>query len=778
MRSIFPAPARALAAAAGALALTLGAITASPAAASPAAASPAAASPAAASPAGTATAGTATAGIPAKIPHYDHVVVIMFTDHGYTDILHNKYAPTFNRLASEYGLASRYYTTSDPDAAGIMAFLAGNDYGVNDGSPYWDQQINKPSLLSQLDQAHVSWKEYVQDIPYAGYLGDCYPTVCQESDSLYKQEKFNPVPDLTYVADNPAEASKMVPASEIAVDARTGQLPDFSFVDANECTNMHGGPPWCEDSPNLLGQTDDNQLVAGGDAYLKQVVSEVMSGPQWRQGNNAIVITETEGTTSAGCCDANPGTGQVFTVVVTSHGPRHLVDATPFNQYSLLATVEHAFGLDCLQHSCDAKNVLPMGRLFGAKSDDPEPFAGAISASAAISRDLAVGSASTSSASTSSASTVSRLATASPWHVVPSPDTGPNDNDLWSIAGRSPSDIWAVGSLLPNANATIVQTLALHYNGTKWTRVETPDFGPEANSLYGVAALPDGSAWATGIYTQASGHTGRALTMHWNGHTWAVVAAANPGSADDMLYSVAAVTDSDVWAVGTYGDSAGYFHPLIEHWNGRDWTAQPIQGLGPGADGILSEVTSASGEVWATGQISANGSDYQVVLELVHGAWVVGSESQVTTPAGLAADTYPQSIAASPAGVWVAGRDRAGHSGYSTFVEASCQPGLCQLNTPDPTPQDNYLWGIAPVDGGVAAWAVGDSVPPSTGNAQSLIEYGSATGGWQVVPSPDPSLEGNNILDGVLAFGSDDIWAVGEWDGSGGMRTLIMHYTG
>lgn len=34
------------------------------------------------------------------------------------------------------------------------------------------------------------------------------------------------------------------------------------------------------------------------------------------------------------------------------------------------------------------------------------------------------------------------------------------------------------------------------------------------------------------------------------------------------------------------------------------------------------------------------------------------------------------------------------------------------------------------------------------------------------------------ILDGVAAFGSDNVWAVGEWDGQGGMRTLIMHYTG
>jgi hypothetical protein len=704
-----------------------------------------------------------------RVPRYDHVYVIMFTDHAYVDILHNKYAPTFNRLASEYGLATHYYTTSDPDTAGIMAFLAGTSYGVDDHAPYWDQQIDKPSLLSQLDRAHKSWKEYVQDIPYAGYLGDCYPTTCQETDSLYKQAKFNPVPDFTYVADNPAEARKMVPASELPADARAGRLPDFAFIDANECTNMHGGPPWCEDSSANLGQPNDNKLVAGGDAYLRQVTGEIMSGPQWRHGNNAIVITDTEGITSSGCCDANPGTGRVFTVVVTSHGPRHLADGTKFNDYSLLATVQHAFGLGCLQFSCDTKHVLPMARLFGARSDGREGFGGRAAAAAAPAAGRPAGADVPSAAATTAPS---------PWAQVPTPNVGPNDNDLWAVAGRSASDIWAVGSLLPNANATIVKTLALHYNGTTWTRVKTPDYGPEANSFYAVAALPDGTAWATGIYTQAGGHTGRALTEHWNKHSWTVVPAANPGAAEDMLYGVAAVSDSDVWAVGTYGDSDGYFHPLIEHWNGRHWTAVGVRGLSRGADGILSVVTSAPGHgVWATGQLSGGGSDRQVVLHLTGHSWTVAPESPVRTPAGQLADAYPQAIASSAAGLWVAGRDRAGHSGYSTLVEA---PGRTELSTPDPTPQDNYLWGIALVNGGADAWTVGDSVPPSTGNATSLIEYGSATGGWEVVPSPNPGLAngGNTILDGVAAFGSDDLWAVGTYDGANGMRTLVLHYSG
>src|ERR1700722_4743311 len=295
-----------------------------------------------------------------------------------------------------------------------MAFLAGNSFGVTDHAAYWDQPVDKPSLLSELDSAGKSWKEYVQDIPYAGYLGNCYPTSCQETDTLYNQPKFNPVPFLTSVADHPAEARKMVPAAELATDARTGRLPNFSFIDANECANMHGGPPWCIDSPDNLGQRNDDKLVSGGDRYLQQVVHAIMSGSQWQHGNNAIVVTWTEGTTRSGCCGAKPGTGRVFTMVVTSHGPRHLTDQTPFNTSSLLSTIQHALGLGCLQHTCDTRHVLPMAKLFGARADGRESFAGrqraAIAAAAGAAPPAATSAAATSAAATSAAATSAAIA--------------------------------------------------------------------------------------------------------------------------------------------------------------------------------------------------------------------------------------------------------------------------------------------------------------------------------------------------------------------------------
>jgi hypothetical protein len=60
-----------------------------------------------------------------------------------------------------------------------------------------------------------------------------------------------------------------------------------------------------------------------------------------------------------------------------------------------------------------------------------------------------------------------------------------------------------------------------------------------------------------------------------------------------------------------------------------------------------------------------------------------------------------------------------------------------------------------------------------------LIEFGTANGGWAIVPSPDPAgRQGNSLIDAVQAFGSRNVWAVGTFDGKGGTRTLILQRTG
>ena len=60
------------------------------------------------------------------------------------------------------------------------------------------------------------------------------------------------------------------------------------------------------------------------------------------------------------------------------------------------------------------------------------------------------------------------------------------------------------------------------------------------------------------------------LVMHWNGTRWTVVPSPN---SEETIYvalsGVAAVTRDNIWAVG----NANYSSTLIVHWNGKAWNA-------------------------------------------------------------------------------------------------------------------------------------------------------------------------------------------------------------
>jgi len=127
--------------------------------------------------------------------------------------------------------------------------------------------------------------------------------------------------------------------------------------------------------PGDCGHDNIPGLIRRGDAVVGQLVAKIQRSPVWRSSQNvAIVITFDEGAgkSRAGCCGIDPssvanfGGGHIATVVVTNHGPRRIVDNTPYSHYSLLRTVEDAFGIhEYLGHAADSsKGVRPMTPLL------------------------------------------------------------------------------------------------------------------------------------------------------------------------------------------------------------------------------------------------------------------------------------------------------------------------------------------------------------------------------------------------------------------------------
>jgi hypothetical protein len=303
-------------------------------------------------------------------PRYDHIFLIVEENHGFTQIIGNAAAPALNRLANQYGLATASFSVADPSAPNYVAMLGGSTFGIADNNAYYLHTVDKPSLMSQLDAAGLSWKGYLQSMPYPGFKGICYPNRCNgvpDFDTLYNS-KHNGIPYFKSIQQSPAEMAKMVPLTHLQRDLANNTLPSFGYIVPDECGDMHGAPPYCVDSGDP-GDVNDNALVGLADKLVARTVDAIEKAPFWSRGNNAIVITFDEGADgdTSGCCGTVPGNGRVATIVITSHGPRGLKDATPYNHYSLLQTLQRAFGLGCLEQTCDTANITPMLPLFKVK---------------------------------------------------------------------------------------------------------------------------------------------------------------------------------------------------------------------------------------------------------------------------------------------------------------------------------------------------------------------------------------------------------------------------
>src|SRR5215831_10109000 len=318
------------------------------------------------------------------IPRYQHIVEIMMENTSYSTIIGNPLAPNLNALASEYGLATNYFGVTHPSEPNYVANIGGSFFGIQDDNQFYctpdlastdpncagttvDHTITAQSLAGQLTEAGLTWRGYFQSllpVPPTGVIKtgpDANGPYTFKSPSnavaLYAS-KHNPFVNFT---DSQDALANMVPDTQLASDLASGDLANYSLIVPDQCNDMHG-----------TGGCGSVPLISQGDTYVGNAVSAIMSSKVWQEGRNAIVITWDEddfsdqGQPGTGCCGADPGGGHVVTIVITNQNNQSpITDNTPYNHYSLLLSMEDAFGLPCLANACDsADGVVPMTKLF------------------------------------------------------------------------------------------------------------------------------------------------------------------------------------------------------------------------------------------------------------------------------------------------------------------------------------------------------------------------------------------------------------------------------
>jgi hypothetical protein len=354
------------------------------------------------------------------------------------------------------------------------------------------------------------------------------------------------------------------------------------------------------------------------------------------------------------------------------------------------------------------------------------------------------------------------------WKISPSPNQGASHNRLAGVAALSASSAWAVGSY--DDATSISLPLILRWNGSSWQSSSVPTLtGATEIVLNGVTAIANNNAWAVGSYRDSNGD-GKTLILHWNGTSWQKVASPNPNSFRNALNAVTAVSAGDIWAVGSTSDGSGY-KTLVLRWNGASW--QTVSSPSPGSPNneLLGVAAVASDDVWAVGY-SGIGHDDGAVLALHWNgtSWQATARPDSGTTTLNAADALGGLV-------WAAGAETIGTGVTSTLVERfwvtrpAAQLPVVTVSASDSSAAeagpDSASFTIArtgttaqplTVHYSVSGTAIAGSDYPALAG-QITIPGGQSSATIVVTPVNDTAVEGNETV--VVIVSADPAYALG-----------------
>jgi hypothetical protein len=181
---------------------------------------------------------------------------------------------------------------------------------------------------------------------------------------------------------------------------------------------------------------------------------------------------------------------------------------------------------------------------------------------------------------------------------------------------------------------------------------------------------------------------------------------------------------------------------------------------------------SAGGSAWAVGQF-VNGPVEGGLTEQWPG-WQLQPTPQAGGPT--ASNVLYGVAALSPANAWAVGFSSPWPA-YDTLIEHWNGSSWLQVASPDPAGLSgmNILSGVA-AESSSDVWAVGSYVT-GVNTSNPLIEHWDGTS-WQQIPCPEPKNAQGAALNGIAVLSPTDAWAVGFYDNGTAHQSLTEHWNG
>ena len=241
------------------------------------------------------------------VPRPDHVVVVVMENKHRSSLIGSPEAPFINQLAGLGANMSASYGVTHPSQPNYIALFSGSQHGITTNACRTIPGAD--NLGRQLLDRGLTFAGYAESMPSAGYAG------CIQGNYHRKHNPWVSFDNLPKSVNRPFTA----------FPSNYAQLPTVAFVTPNMCNDMH------------------NCSIRTGDDWLKK---ELGGYATWARSHNSLLVLT---------FDENAGgtVNQIPTIIV-GEKVRPGTSAEQMNHYTMLRTIETAYGLPALGNAAAA----------------------------------------------------------------------------------------------------------------------------------------------------------------------------------------------------------------------------------------------------------------------------------------------------------------------------------------------------------------------------------------------------------------------------------------
>jgi acid phosphatase len=237
--------------------------------------------------------------------------------------------PNFQFLAKQAITLTNYNAVTHPSQPNYAAVVAGDIFGM-DNDDFIAVGNNISTVVDLLDTKGISWAEYQEDQPYAGFQGFNYSNQVTFANDYVR--KHNPLIRFGSVNTNATRLSLLKNFTSFESDLAAQTLPQWMFV-----------------TPNMTNDGHDTSVTVAAN-WARNWLTPLLNNSYF-MNNTLVLLTFDENETAT-------IHNTVYTLLLGGAVPESLhgtTDDTFYNHYSAISSVSVNWGLPSLgRWDCDA----------------------------------------------------------------------------------------------------------------------------------------------------------------------------------------------------------------------------------------------------------------------------------------------------------------------------------------------------------------------------------------------------------------------------------------